>query len=270
MPAVNDKSAFTYRCPECGAENMETGPSSIFCRGCGRQYPVVFGEVPDFAPLEGFRDAPTHSYTYSYSSRFYELGRKSFLMELSTGISYKKEESLLIEKLELGDGMSAIDIGCGTGIFSRRFAALRPASQIVGLDYSYSQLRQAVVYRKKENLNNLRFVHGQAARLPFAGAMFDRVLTVGAMQFFGPIETFFKETFRVLKPGGLFVALNYLGLQYKKSKLPLALMAQKAAEKHGDHLFSRDEIIAAAVGFRDIDFLEKEITFILKSRKPVE
>jgi ubiquinone/menaquinone biosynthesis C-methylase UbiE len=248
---------------------METGPSRVFCRGCGRQYPVVFGEVPDFAPLEGFRDATNHSYTYSYSSRFYELGRKSFLMELSTGIPYKKEESLLIEKLELGDGMSALDIGCGTGIFSRRFAALCPASEIFGLDYSYSQLRQAVVYRKKERISNLHFIHGQAAVLPFAGAMFDRVITVGAMQFFGPIESFFKETFRVLKPGGLFVALNYLDLQYKKSKLPLALMSQKAAEKHGDHLFSKDKITAAAGGasFRDIDYFEKDITFILKARK---
>ena len=192
-------------------------------------------------------------------------------MELSTGIPYREEESLLIEKLELGGGMSALDIGCGTGIFSRRFAALNPKSSIIGLDFSYNQLRQAVAYRKQDRLNNLSFVHGQAALLPFAGATFDRAVTVGAMQFFGPIETFFEEAFRALKPGGIFVALNYLGLQYKKSQLPLAFLAQKAADKHGDHLFSKDEITAAATaaGFCDIDYFEKEITFILKARKQV-
>lgn len=258
-----------YQCPECKSEKLDVSGKRVACLECGREYVVHFGEVPDFAPVEGFHDSAAHSYTYSYSSRFYESVRRSVIMKLTTGVSFEEETKLLFDCLGLQDGIRILDVACGTGIFSRQFATKFNSIEAWGLDYSYSQLRRAVAYRKQARISNLKFVHGLATKLPFPSGGFDRVATVGAMQFFGDFQLFFNEAFRVLKPGGILVAMNYLDLNYKPSEHGIVRRVQGVAARRGDHFFSKPEVLeyAAKAGFVDTRYEERDIVFALAVNK---
>jgi ubiquinone/menaquinone biosynthesis C-methylase UbiE len=257
------------QCPECGSGNLLDRQEEIECEGCGVSYPIIFGEVADFCPLPGLADPQGHAYTYSYSSRLYESWRKSSLMKLSAGISFNEEKRLLLDRLELEDGLKILDVGCGTGLFCREIAKLSPSSKVWGLDYSYSQLRRALAYKKKENLVNLHFVHGPAVKLPFADGSFNRALTTGAMHFFGDFQAFFKEVYRVLAPGGIFTAESYISYDYKPAESWIMRRIQKRVQKAGVHFFSREEAVglASGAGFDEVGYFEKGIAFFLTARR---
>ena len=261
-----------YACPACRGTGFETAAGAMICTGCGARYDLVFGNVPDFAPAPGRRDSAAHSYTYSYSSRFYEWGRTSVMMQYTTGLSWKEELKLLLQALNLCDGARVLDVGCGTGIVARQIAACRVPAKVWGLDYSYSQLRQAEALRKKYGLHNMSLAHGTAAMLPFGDCVFHRALTVGSMQFYGDIAAFFREAARVLQPGGRLVALNYLSPACKKGGSALIRRVQATAVRHGDHLFDKQELyaLAAGAGLQVTDFVEKGIVFIMTAARAEE
>src|SRR4051794_39125958 len=64
-----------------------------------------------------------------------------------------------------------LDLGCGTGIQSASLG--RHAREVVGIDLAGDLIKKAV--EKAHSLSNVRFVQGDAARLPFANASFDAV-----------------------------------------------------------------------------------------------
>lgn len=90
-----------------------------------------------------------------------------------------------------------LDIGCGFG----EFAGVFFKSQVeLGLDLSWSELINA---RKGNRYKNL--IWADARELPFADNYFKTVLSVSVLEHANGVETILKETFRVLKPGGIFV-----------------------------------------------------------------
>lgn len=258
-----------YACTQCRQTRLENSAAALVCAGCGTRYDLIFGNVPDFAPAPERRDSAAHSYTYSYSSRFYEWGRKSLMMQLSTGLSWKHEIKLLLDALNISGNENILDVGCGTGIVAREIAKRFTNTKINGLDYSYSQLRQAVALQKKYRINNIEFAHGLATKLPYADGAFHRVLTVGSMQFYGDIQVFFNESARVLQPGGRLVALNYLSPEYKKGETALIRRVQQTAVRHKDHFFEKDELHALANcdGLNVVEYIEKGIVFILTAER---
>jgi len=94
----------------------------------------------------------------------------------------------------IGDlrGGRILDVGCGTGHFSRPLAA---ANTVVGLDLSASMLAFA---RRK----GLAPVRALAEALPFADGRFDVVLATSVLQFITDGGAVVREILRVVKPGG--------------------------------------------------------------------
>jgi ubiquinone/menaquinone biosynthesis C-methylase UbiE len=263
--AYNRLYMVSMKCPKCGGTTLSRKRDAFECASCASSYPVIMGEVCDSFPVQGGRDSASHSYTYSYSSRFYEKARTGWMMKLTTGISYQEEKELVFKMVKPEPGQNLLDIGCGTGIFSRQFSRVVDPGEVWGLDFSYSQLRTAVRLKAEEKITNLHLVHGKAMNLPFADESFDRAVTTGAMQFFGGTGDFFREVRRVLRPGGIFVALNYLDPGYIRGKTWLLRRVQRVALRHGDHLFSKDELLgyAGEAGFAGIDYIESGITFVI-------
>ena len=105
-------------------------------------------------------------------------------------------------------GKEVLDIGCGFGWFLWN-ALVRRASRVVGLEISGERLETA---RANISDGKVTFKVGSATKLPFASNSFDTVSSWEVIEHLpkGTEERTFRETHRVLKPGGVF----YLSTQY--------------------------------------------------------
>jgi len=90
-----------------------------------------------------------------------------------------------------------LDAGCGIGLLGR----LYPEFGLIGLDASLPLLRQATTgYRLR--------VEGSAEALPFRSASFDFVVALNMLHHVINPDNAVREFARVLKPGGVLVALD--------------------------------------------------------------
>ncbi len=93
------------------------------------------------------------------------------------------------------------DIGCGSGVFSQ---LLRESNvKAIGLDLSYPLL---VVGRRK--YPGASFVVGDAECLPLPTGKADGVLLSGIIHHLPEPSQCAREVFRILKPGGAFIAFD--------------------------------------------------------------
>lgn len=102
-----------------------------------------------------------------------------------------------------------LDLACGAGAnFKAVTAKLGSAGLLVGLDFSPGMLRQAQRQLKRCRWNNIALFLGNAAQLPFADRVFDRVICTYALKVIPPYLEALDEVVRVLKPGGIFIVLD--------------------------------------------------------------
>ncbi|MQY08445.1 methyltransferase domain-containing protein [Actinomadura macrotermitis] len=104
-----------------------------------------------------------------------------------------------IEPLLPADTVTIIDVACGTGIVTRRFA--RPGRRVAGVDLSAGMLSVAA-----GSLGG-RVLIGDARRMPLADGSADAVLMVWLLHMLGPedcAETL-AEAARLLRPGGVLI-----------------------------------------------------------------
>ena len=101
------------------------------------------------------------------------------------------EWALLRSALELRSGDSLLDVGCGTGHFTRRAAA--KGAQVVGLDLD----ERALEFARRHSPETVRFLHGDATCLPFEDRSFDNVMSVAALCFVPQWQEAVAEIVRV-------------------------------------------------------------------------
>lgn len=104
---------------------------------------------------------------------------------------------------------TVLDVACGPGNFSRRFArAVAPDGLVVGYDGSRSMLARGVLEARRDETPSLAFVRGEATVLPFAAKSFDSVCCFAALHMFPEPFDALSEMARVLKPGGRVALLT--------------------------------------------------------------
>ena len=104
-----------------------------------------------------------------------------------------------IEFMQIQDGDSVLDVGCGTGILSLALAEKTTASRIAGIDLSNGFIDYA---RTKSGDPRLCFETGDAQSLPYDDNTFDRALAMLVIQFVPDKVRAISEMKRVTKPGG--------------------------------------------------------------------
>ncbi len=102
-------------------------------------------------------------------------------------------------------GDEVLDIGCGTGYFSRRTArVVLPGGRVVGIDPS----EPVIDYARRVSPPHCSFRLASAEDLPLADASFDLVISSLAVHHIPPGQRplALREAFRVLRPGGRLFA----------------------------------------------------------------
>ncbi len=91
-----------------------------------------------------------------------------------------------------------LDMGCGTGYFSRVLGELLPASQGVAVDIAEGMLDHARPLGGAEY-----FIAGDAERLPLKDGSCGLIFSSLAVQWCANFEAVLSEAYRVLQPGGV-------------------------------------------------------------------
>jgi len=102
----------------------------------------------------------------------------------------------------LAPGERVLDLGSGSGTDSLVAAQMvGPSGSVTGLDMTAEMIAKARGAAALMGLGNVRFVEGEAERLPF-GEEFDVVISNGVIDLVPDKDVVFAEIHRVLRPGG--------------------------------------------------------------------
>lgn len=190
----------------------ERGDAELVCIASGRTYPMRAGVV-DFMPSFGTSEKPSQRLMeQSFYSAGYEEYFRPSLTRLVSSQSIPDAILLSLAMLEPQPGDYVLDVGCGTGNFTRAIARrLRSGEGLaVGLDLSAPMVQRAEQLRRSELLTTARYVRGDAHRLPFVDGVFDAVHCAASLQLMPEPERALREMERVLKPGGRLVLATFI------------------------------------------------------------
>ena len=105
-------------------------------------------------------------------------------------------------------GQSLLDVGSGTGYFSRRFADA--GLQVTGVDPQPDMIRYA-----QTQGGNVEYIEGTAQQLPFENESFDFCAAVTSLCFIPEPERALEEMWRVSRHGVILGLLNRHSLLYR-------------------------------------------------------
>jgi phosphoethanolamine N-methyltransferase len=108
-------------------------------------------------------------------------------------------------------GKDVLDIGCGSGGITLHIARRFAPKAITGFDVEEPVIREARRRAAEAGLSDrVHFVQAPPGVLPFADESFDIVFSKDAMVHIADKDAIFAEIFRVLRPGGVLAASDWL------------------------------------------------------------
>lgn len=102
---------------------------------------------------------------------------------------------------ELNDPtLKVCDVGGGTGFCTQGIVKTVPAENVTLVDQSPHQMAKA---KKKEDLQGVTFMEGDAEDIPLETDGYDRYVSAGSIEYWPDPQRGICEAYRVVKPGGL-------------------------------------------------------------------
>jgi len=150
------------------------------------------------------------------------------------GNTYDREEkSAVLQFLPSAEpGDRLLDVGCGTGHWSRFFSS--QGYEVVGVDISLSMIRNA----RSKCLEKTSLMVANASSLPFEKASFNIVTAMATLEFISNIESAVAEMLRCTKPDGKVI----IGTLNKLAPINRDRVVRNKEPYASAHLFSPDEL----------------------------
>src|ERR1043166_1509074 len=138
---------------------------------------------------------------------------------------------LLLEHVPLRAGAVALDVGCGTGFPLLELAQrLGPGSIVHGIDPWTQALDRARHKAAIQQIENIVFHAGSAARMPFRDPLFDLVVSNLGLNNFADPHACIAECRRVMKPGAtLALTTNLVGHMHEFYEVFAEILGDSAA-----------------------------------------
>jgi ubiquinone/menaquinone biosynthesis C-methylase UbiE len=111
-----------------------------------------------------------------------------------------------LELVDFPTDARVLDVGCGTGVLTRRLARWPGVGSVDGVDTAPSLLSKA--RELAADLTNVTFEEADARLLPFADEVFDVVVFDSTLSHVPQPERAIAEAFRVLRPAGWLAAFD--------------------------------------------------------------
>lgn len=110
-----------------------------------------------------------------------------------------------IELMRVPADAHVLDVGCGSGWATRLLAQYAVHGQVMGIDISDEMIR--VARDSSLTIPNVNFETASAQQLAFSDNEFTHAFSMESLYYYANISQALGEVFRVLKTGGLFVAV---------------------------------------------------------------
>ncbi|WP_196892365.1 bifunctional demethylmenaquinone methyltransferase/2-methoxy-6-polyprenyl-1,4-benzoquinol methylase UbiE [Aureivirga marina] len=203
-------------------------------------------------------------------------GKYDFLNHfLSMGIDIRWRKKVL-KIVASKKPKTILDIATGTGDVAILLSQAKP-EKIVGLDLSAGMLEVGKKKIKERNLDSLiEMIQGDSENLPFEDNSFDVITVSFGVRNFENLNKGIKEIYRVLKPGGTFIVLEFsqptkfpmkqLYGFYSKRILPI--FGRMISKDNSAYTYLPESVAAFPFGNAFNNILEKN-GFINAEDKPV-
>ncbi|WP_375579136.1 bifunctional demethylmenaquinone methyltransferase/2-methoxy-6-polyprenyl-1,4-benzoquinol methylase UbiE [Marivirga tractuosa] len=137
------------------------------------------------------------SHKYDFLNHFLSLG---------IDIRWRKKAIKLLKEIQ---PKQILDIATGTGDFAIEALKLNP-DHVTGVDISEGMLNVGREKLKKRKLDDkITLTSGDSENLPFEDNKFDAIIVAFGVRNFENLEKGLAEMFRVLRPGGKVVVLEF-------------------------------------------------------------
>lgn len=143
-------------------------------------------------------------------------------------MALKARAKNIVRGLDLKDGDTILDIGCGNGYYLYLLKSLGLRLTLVGVDNDENALRSA---RQVLGNERIKIVKGDANKLPFKNEIFDKVLISEVIEHVDDEKRVLSEIFRVLKPKGIMV-LTTCNIDYPLFWDPINWLLQRFLGTH--------------------------------------
>lgn len=107
----------------------------------------------------------------------------------------RRELKLLLRTLAPRPGESLLDVGCGTGFFTRGLAEHATTVRVLGVDTN----RAWVQYARRRDEGRASYAVADARALPFETGSFDLVVSITALCFIAEERVALREILRVTR-----------------------------------------------------------------------
>ena len=110
-----------------------------------------------------------------------------------------------------------LEVPVGTGVLTMPVYRDLPRADVTCLDFSADMMRNAQRRAAMLGIRNVRFMQGDVGALPFEDESFDIVLSLNGFHAFPDKDAAFRETYRVLKQGGVFCGCFYIAGECRRT-----------------------------------------------------
>lgn len=165
-------------------------------------------------------------------AEFYDAEAESYDERFDSAVGeyiHNRQVSVILEQLENIEGKTVLEIAAGTGRFTRELA--KQGANVIVVDIARKMLKQ-----NQKKTPSATYLHGTGTSLPLEDESVDACVTVNSLNHIPGHWDVLDNVFRVLKPGGIFVA-NYPNLL--SNRLPIGLYVNHKNRNVGGGVYTK-------------------------------